>query len=81
MKREIDGLTVDKVYAYIRDFLLMKVSGKLQSEKSSLLKHYRIKDFNHSTAWRWMKALGMRYCERQNNYYVDGHEREDVVAS
>ena len=81
MKKEIDGLTVDKVYVYVKDFLLTKVSGKLQSQKSSLLKHYRIKDFDHSTAWRWMKALGMKYSDRRKNYYVDGHEREDVILS
>jgi hypothetical protein len=34
-----------------------------------------------STAWRWMKTLGMQYNDRKKNYYVDGHERKDVVLS
>ena len=53
----------------------------LQYTKLDLLRHYGLYSLSMSTAWRWMKALGMRYCERKKNYYVDGHEREDVVLS
>jgi hypothetical protein len=28
-----------------------------------------------------MRALGMRYSNRIKSYYIDGHEREDVVMS
>ena len=28
-----------------------------------------------------MRSLGMRYCDRKKNFYVDGHERKDVVMS
>ncbi len=27
-----------------------------------------------------MNAIGMRYCEKKANYYVDGHERPDNVS-
>ena len=49
--------------------------------KQELLKHYGLSTFGITTAWRWMRALGMRYDERRKNYYVDGHERDDVVVS
>ncbi|KAJ7135531.1 hypothetical protein C8R46DRAFT_1014739 [Mycena filopes] len=32
------------------------------------------------TARRWLKQLDWRYGRRKNGMYVDGHEREDVVA-
>ncbi|KAJ7869644.1 hypothetical protein B0H13DRAFT_2557516 [Mycena leptocephala] len=32
------------------------------------------------TARRWLKHLDWRYGRRKNGMYVDGHEREDVVA-
>jgi hypothetical protein len=81
IRKEIACISVDKVHAYVTDVLLPNIGGKLYSEKKTLLSHYRIKNFNHSTAWRWMRALGMRYSNRIKNYYIDGHEREDVVMS
>ncbi|KAJ6589656.1 hypothetical protein B0H19DRAFT_1304072, partial [Mycena capillaripes] len=32
------------------------------------------------TARRWLKRLDWRYGHRRNGMYIDGHEREDVVA-
>ncbi|KAJ7731843.1 hypothetical protein B0H16DRAFT_1329057 [Mycena metata] len=32
------------------------------------------------TARRWLKRLDWRYGHRKNGMYIDGHEREDVVA-
>ncbi|KAJ7026020.1 hypothetical protein C8F04DRAFT_966959 [Mycena alexandri] len=32
------------------------------------------------TARRWLKRLDWRYGYRKNGMYIDGHEREDVVA-
>ena len=35
-----------------------------------------------STTWRWMRLLGFNYYDiRRKRFYVDGHEREDVVAN
>ena len=33
------------------------------------------------TAARWLKKLGFRVCVVQKGVYVDGHEREEVVAA
>jgi hypothetical protein len=32
------------------------------------------------TATRWLQKLDWRYQKTQNGMYIDGHEREDVVA-
>jgi hypothetical protein len=34
-----------------------------------------------STTWRWMRLLDFKYDTRRKSFYVDGHEREDVVAN
>ena len=36
---------------------------------------------SESTAVRWLKKLGFSMCRVQKGVYVDGHEREDVVAA
>ena len=45
------------------------------------LKEHSIQNFSISTCWRWMKLIGFTYCTQRKSYYVDGHERDDVVAS
>ena len=32
------------------------------------------------TVWRWMKAIGMTFCKREKNYFVDSHEDIRVVT-
>jgi hypothetical protein len=32
-----------------------------------------------TTVWKWMRDLGFSYDLRKKSYYVDGHERSDVV--
>jgi hypothetical protein len=44
------------------------------------LRAHRRKNFSFSTSWKWMRLLGFDYNNRRKSYYVDGHEREDVVA-
>ena len=45
------------------------------------LRAHRLENMSFSTAWRWMRLLGFRYDTRQKSFYVDGHERDDVVAN
>jgi len=49
--------------------------------KKDVLQYYKLDTLSYGTVWRWMRSLGMRYCDRKKNFYVDGHERVDVVAS
>ncbi|KAI2488670.1 hypothetical protein MHU86_6071 [Fragilaria crotonensis] len=44
------------------------------------LRAHRLKNMSFTTAWRWMRLLGFKYDTRRKSFYVDGHEREDVVA-
>ena len=48
---------------------------------NGMLAHFKLKLLCRSTVWSWMKALGMKYDDRDNNNYLDGHERTDVVLS
>ena len=45
------------------------------------LRAYGLESMSFTTAWRWMRLLGFQYDARKKSFYVDGHEREDVVAS
>lgn len=45
----------------------------------TFLDEHKLKELCLSTIWRWMKYLGMNYSARHKSFYVDGHEREDVV--
>ncbi|KAI2490938.1 hypothetical protein MHU86_23626 [Fragilaria crotonensis] len=45
------------------------------------LKVHGITNFGIPTCWRWMQLIGFAYSIQQKSYYVDGHERDDVVLS
>ncbi|KAI2495738.1 hypothetical protein MHU86_18762 [Fragilaria crotonensis] len=47
----------------------------------SFLQAHRLQSMSFSTTWRWMRLLGFKYDVRRKSFYVDGHEREDVVAN
>ena len=47
--------------------------------RNKVLKYYGLDTFSTTTAWRWMRTLGMHYCDTKKNYYVDGREWMDVV--
>ena len=49
------------------------------ASKKAFLRYYGLETVSFSTVCRWMRILGMKYCERKKNYYVDGHERADNV--
>ena len=48
---------------------------------SAFLKAHRLESLSLTTTWRWMRLLGFHYDTRKKSFYVDGHEREDVVAT
>jgi len=48
---------------------------------AKFLKAHGLKSLSLSTTWRWMRLLGFSYDTRRKGFYVDGHEREDVVAN
>ncbi len=49
---------------------------------ASFLKAHGLESMNFSTAWRWMRLLNFKYNSRETaSFFVDGHERKDVVVS
>jgi len=49
--------------------------------KEMFLHEHRITSLSIPTCWRWLHRLGFTYNTQRKGYYVDGHERSDVVAS
>ena len=45
------------------------------------LNAHKLKSMSLTTTWRWMRLLGFQYDSRKKSFYVDGHERADVVLS
>ncbi|KAI2491822.1 hypothetical protein MHU86_22728 [Fragilaria crotonensis] len=45
------------------------------------LREHGITTLSIPTCWRWLHHLGFTYDVQRKGYYVDGHERSDVVAA
>ena len=45
------------------------------------LNAHGLKTLSMHTVWRWMHLLGFKHDSRKKSFYVDGHERDDVVDS
>ena len=59
--------------------------GLLENEENdkiiaSFLNAHGLATLSMTTVWRWMHLLGFSYDARRKSFYVDGHERDDVVA-
>jgi hypothetical protein len=48
--------------------------------QESLLEDYLQYPISISTTWRWLRRLGFSYDTRKKSFFVDGHERQDVVS-
>ena len=48
--------------------------------RSSLLQDYVKNPISMTTTWRWLRRLGFIYDTRKKSFFVDGHERLDVVV-
>jgi hypothetical protein len=48
---------------------------------ASFLKAHRLESMSFTSAWRWMQLLNFKYDVRKKSFYVDGHERDDVVEN
>jgi hypothetical protein len=86
----LTSLTRDRVHNYLHEVAVPKVHQKNnkklaeddlpQLSLEDFLFQYRLKTLSIETTGRWMSYLGFTYTRRKMSYYVDGHEREDVVA-
>ncbi|KAG7347878.1 hypothetical protein IV203_016583 [Nitzschia inconspicua] len=82
------NLNVETVHQFILNKVFPRIYAVWASEQTSrghtlqsFLKLFRISVFSPQTTLSWMKQLGMKYANHKKSYYVDGHEREDVVTS
>ena len=50
-----------------------------EATKESLLNGYLDCPISFTTAWRWLRCLGFHYDNRKKSFFVDGHERPNVV--
>jgi hypothetical protein len=48
---------------------------------NSFLNAHGLESMSLTTTWRWICLLGFCYDTRKKTFYVDGHERHDVVAT
>ena len=55
--------------------------GDTSSIRNAFLNAHSLESMSLTTAWRWMRLLGFQYDTRKKSFYVDGHEREDVVSA
>ena len=45
----------------------------------AFLDMFQITSLSQMTVYRWMLFIGLRFCDDKKSFYVDGHERADVV--
>jgi hypothetical protein len=50
-----------------------------QTIKHCLLQLYLGLPISLTTTWQWLRRLGFHYDNRKKSFFVDGHERPDVV--
>jgi hypothetical protein len=55
-------------------------SSSIEKKFSKRVQHIKGRGgISKRTASAWINALGYKYCEQSKSYYIDAHEREDVV--
>ena len=75
------NLTVEKVQEFIQSIAVpecIRCDGRRLTTEV-FLGQCQLENICQSTVYRWMKTLGFSYCDHHKTYYVDGHERDDVV--
>ena len=94
--KNLTTLPVEVVHSFGHDQLIPKLllqwqddmiaSKSLSSDRDLLtkemfLREHGITTLSIPTCWRWLHQLGFTYDVQRKGYYVDGHERSDVVAA
>ncbi len=95
--KNLTTLTVESLHGFCHEVLTPKLFCQWQSDvqqskcwirdqdplltREMFLLKNRISTLSIPTCWRWLHRLGFTYNTQRKGYYVDGHERDDVVAS
>ena len=51
----------------------------ISTQNKEVTKLYGMREFFITNVYNWMNILGMKYCNRKKNYYVDVHDRKYVI--
>jgi hypothetical protein len=93
--KNLTVLTVEIVHSFCHDELIQKLLLQWQDDmitskswcgnrdlltNEMFLKEHGIATLSIPTCWRWLHNLGFTYDTQRKGYYVDGHERPDVIA-
>jgi hypothetical protein len=61
--------------------VLNELDGNATAIGNAFPKAHRLESMSLTTTWRWMCLLGFQYDTRKKSFYVDGHERDEFVAT
>ena len=73
-------LTASQATSTKRNALQTAADNSQEVINKLFLYAHQIEKLSFSTAWRWIRLLGFRYDALMKSFYVDEHERDDVVA-
>ena len=85
-KTNLSTLRVELMHNHVHEVMLPDLLQKRKQETGNhmltleqVLGEYGLKKLTMATLYRWMHSLGFNYSIKTKTYYVDGHERPDVV--
>ena len=85
-KNNLSTLRIELIHNHVHEVMLPDLLQKRKEETGNnmltmeqMLGEYGLKKLTIMTMYRWMRSLGFQYSVKTKTYYVDGHERPDVV--
>ena len=90
-KTNIENLSVESVHTWFHKEAIPKLVKERKKEledigqssdhvdTKTVLSDHNLTSVSICTVLNWMTSFGFKYSPKQKGYYVDGHEREDVV--
>ena len=91
-KQNIENLTTETLYCWFHDIALpnliadrkkemMDIGGNNEEvDMGTILKEHGMTTLCQKTVLNWMTSMGFKYSPLKKSYYVDGHERPEVVC-
>ena len=86
-REHLHELSASLLYHYLHEEALPAPVEKKKKEldnheytKDDLLAEHQLKKLTLTTVYKWMERLGFRYQPRKKCYYVDGHEKPEVIV-
>ncbi|CAB9529307.1 unknown protein [Seminavis robusta] len=77
----IEQLSLESMGDFVHDTLIPKLAAEENVTKERFLKANGLKNVSNDTIHRWLRFLGFRRSVYKKGFYVDVHERPDIVES